>query len=90
MLKCHLHAKDDVRSILLDLFRIPFFNLVVKNEIKTPAPPPQFAIHQTDATSVLIEAIVSTDKPVLFEDVFDVYSKRETINDDEWIKVCTF
>ncbi len=63
---------------------------MVKDEVKIRAPPPQFAIHQTDATSVLIEAIVSTDKPVLFEDVFDVYSKRETIDDNEWIKVCTF
>ncbi len=60
---------------------------MVKNEAKIPVPPPQFAIHQTDPTSVLIEAIVPTDKPVLFEDVFDVYSKKET-NDDDWIKVC--
>ncbi|CAF3015656.1 unnamed protein product [Rotaria sp. Silwood2] len=60
----------------------------VKDEAKTRVPPPQFAIHQTDATTVLIEAIVSTDKPASFEDVFDVYSKKETDNDD-WTKVGT-
>jgi len=64
-----------------------FFNLVVKDEIKTSAPPSQFAIHQTDGKTVLIEAIVPTDKPASFEDVFDVYSKKE-IADSDWIKVC--
>src|SRR5690242_6837627 len=59
-------------------FNLLLFYLVVKNEAKTPVPPPQFAIHQTDPTSVLIEAIVPTDKPVLFEDSFDIYSKKET------------
>ena len=60
--------------------------LVVKNEAKTPAPPPQFAIHQTDPTSVLIEAIIPSDKPASFDDVFDVYTKKET-TDDQWTKV---
>lgn len=60
---------------------------MVKNEKKQPVPPPEFAIHHTDATTVLIEAIVPTDRPVSFEDVFDVYSKKETA-DDEWTKVC--
>ncbi len=60
---------------------------MVKDEVKTRHPPPQFAIHQTDPTSVLIEAIVPTDKPVVFDDVFDVYSKKET-PDSEWTKVC--
>lgn len=67
-------------------FLIVFFYLVVKNEVKTPVPPPQFAIHQTDPTSVLIEAIIPSDKPASFEDVFDVYSKKET-TDDQWTKV---
>jgi hypothetical protein len=60
---------------------------VVKDEIKTSTPPSQFAIHQTDGKTVLIEAIVPTDKPASFEDVFDVYSKKETV-DSDWIKVC--
>jgi hypothetical protein len=60
---------------------------VVKNEVKTPVSPPQFVIHQTDPTSVLIEAIISTDKPASFDDIFDVYSKTET-TDDDWTKVC--
>lgn len=63
-------------------------NLVLKEEAKTRVAPPQFAIRQTDATSVLIEAIVPSDKPATFEDVFDVYSKKET-PDGEWKKVCT-
>jgi len=56
---------------------------VVKNEAKIPVPPPQFAIHHTDPTTILIEAIIPTDKPASFEDIFDVYSKKET-TDDEW------
>jgi hypothetical protein len=60
---------------------------VIRNESLTRPPPPQFAIHQTNPTSVLIEAIVPTDKPVLFDDVFDVYSKKETPGSD-WTKVC--
>ncbi|CAF4624325.1 unnamed protein product, partial [Rotaria magnacalcarata] len=60
----------------------------ITGEAKARAPPPQFAIHQTDATSVLIEAIVSSDKSATFEDVFDVYSMKET-DDDEWTKVAT-
>ncbi|CAF5218335.1 unnamed protein product [Rotaria magnacalcarata] len=60
----------------------------ITDEAKTRAPPPQFAIHQTDATSVLIEVIVSSDKSATFEDVFDVYSMKET-DDDEWTKVAT-
>jgi hypothetical protein len=55
-------------------------------KIKIPVPPPQFALHHTDPTTVLIEAIVPTDKSISFEDVFDVYSKKET-TDDDWTKV---
>jgi hypothetical protein len=74
---------------LFNLFLISsfFFNLVVKNEAKIPVPPPQFAIHHTDPTTILIEAIIPTDKPASFQDVFDVYSKKET-TDDEWTIVC--
>lgn len=65
-----------------------FCLLLVKKQAKPPAPPPQFAIHQTDPTTVLIEAIVPLDKPVSFEDVFDVYSKKETVEGGEdWVKV---
>lgn len=45
-------------------------------------------MHQIDATSVLIVAVVPTDKPALFDDAFDIYSKKETSNEDEWTKVC--
>ena len=62
---------------------------MVKNEGKTASVPPQFAIHQTDPTSILIEAIIPTDKPASFEDLFDVYSKKET-DDDQWTKVKAF
>jgi hypothetical protein len=74
---------------LFNLFLISsfFLILVVKNEAKIPVPPPQFAIHHTDPTTILIEAIIPTDKPASFEDVFDVYSKKET-TDDEWTIVC--
>lgn len=62
----------------------------LKKQAKPPAPPPQFAIHQTDPTTVLIEAIVPSDKPVSFEDVFDVYSKKETVEGGEdWVKIGT-
>ncbi|CAF3733063.1 unnamed protein product [Adineta steineri] len=61
---------------------------LVKNEVKTTAPPSQFAVHQTDPKTVFIEAILPTNKPALFEDVFDVYSKKETA-DSEWIKIGT-
>jgi hypothetical protein len=59
---------------------------VVKDEVKVSVPPPQFAIHQIDPTTVLIETVIPTDKSALFEDTFDVYSKKETSN-DEWTKV---
>lgn len=62
---------------------------MVKNEGKTASVPPQFAIHQTDPTSILIEAILPTDKPAAFEDLYDVYSKKET-GDDQWAKVTPF
>lgn len=63
-------------------------NLVVKDEAKTRAPPPQFAIHQIDATSVLILAIVPSDKAANFEDAFDIYAKKDTDHNDSWKKVC--
>ena len=59
---------------------------MVKNEAKIFVPPPQFAIHQIDPTSVFIEAIVPTDKPVAFDDTFDIYSKKDN-SDDQWTKV---
>lgn len=62
------------------------FHVVVKNEGKPISVPPQFAIHQTDPTSILIEAIIPTDKPADFDDLFDVYSKKET-DKDQWTKV---
>lgn len=66
---------------------VPLFRcLVVKNEAKKAAPPTQFAVHKTDATTVFIEAILPTDKPAMFEDVFEVYSKNE-VADDDWVKV---
>lgn len=73
---------------LIQFSIFPCLYLVVKNEAKTLASPPQFAIHQTDPTSVLIEAIIPSDKPASFDDVFDVYSKQETA-DDQWTKVGT-
>lgn len=59
---------------------------VMKNEIKSTQPPTQFAIHQTDPKTVFIEAILPSNKPAQFDDVFDVYSKKDTANDD-WVKV---
>lgn len=59
---------------------------MVKNEGKPISIPPQFAIHQTDPTSILIEAIIPADKPAEFDDAFDVYSKKESDN-DQWTKV---
>ena len=59
---------------------------MVKNEGKSISVPPQFAIHQTDPTSILIEAIIPADKPADFDDLFDVYSKKESDN-DQWTKV---
>ncbi|CAF3885816.1 unnamed protein product [Rotaria magnacalcarata] len=53
-----------------------------------PPPPPQFSIQKLDATSVLIEAVVPEEETPTFEDVFDVYSKNETM-DDDWTKVGT-
>ncbi|CAF0986242.1 unnamed protein product [Adineta ricciae] len=61
---------------------------LMKNEIKSSEPPTQFAIHQTDPKTVFIEAILPSNKPALFEDIFDVYSKKDTANDD-WVKVGT-
>ncbi|CAF0986559.1 unnamed protein product [Adineta ricciae] len=61
---------------------------LMKNEIKSTEPPTQFAIHQTDPKTVFIEAILPSNKPALFEDIFDVYSKKDTANDD-WVKVGT-
>ncbi|CAF0927437.1 unnamed protein product [Rotaria sordida] len=76
-------------SLVLDVKTPPLRKpKLVKDEAKKRVPPPQFAIHQTDPTSVLIEAIVPTDKLASFEDVFDVYSKKDTANDD-WTKVGT-
>ncbi|CAF4440365.1 unnamed protein product, partial [Adineta steineri] len=43
--------------------------------------------------SVLIEAIVPEEEPATFEDVFEVFSKKETTNNDDeesdWTKVGT-
>ena len=61
--------------------------LVVKNEAKLFVPPPQFAIHQIDQSSVLIEAIVPSDKPAAFEETYEIYSKKDNA-DDQWTKVC--
>lgn len=58
----------------------------MKNEAKLFVPPPQFAIHQIDQSSVLIEAIVPSDKPAAFEDAYDIYSKKDNA-DDQWTKV---
>ena len=60
---------------------------MVRDESIAVVIPPEFAVHQTDPTTVLIEVIVPTDKPISFEDVFDVYS-REVGTDGEWTKVC--
>ncbi|CAF3582941.1 unnamed protein product [Rotaria sp. Silwood1] len=82
-------ASTSQLSLVLDVKMPPSRKpRLVKDEAKKRVPPPQFAIHQTDATSVLIEAIVPNDKPASFEDVFDVYSKKETA-DDDWTKVGT-
>ena len=48
-------------------------------------PPPQFAIHQVDPTSVFIEAILPAEQVATFEDIFDIYSKTDT-EDDQWTK----
>lgn len=48
--------------------------------------PPQFAIHQIDPTSVFVEAVVPADRPASFDDVFDIYARKES-TDDEWVKV---
>ncbi|CAF0751621.1 unnamed protein product [Adineta ricciae] len=49
---------------------------------------PHFKLEKLDSTSVLIEAIVPEDEPATFEDVFDVYSKKETTEED-WTKIGT-
>ncbi|CAF4526123.1 unnamed protein product [Rotaria sp. Silwood1] len=60
-----------------------------KTESETPvAVPPRFSIQKLDSTSVLIEASVPGEEPAAFEDVFDVYSKNQT-TDDDWNKVGT-
>ncbi|UJR13707.1 hypothetical protein I4U23_000718 [Adineta vaga] len=61
---------------------------LMKNEIKSTAPPTQFAVHQTDPKTVFIEAILPSNKPALFDDIFDVYSKKDIL-DDDWVKVGT-
>jgi hypothetical protein len=66
------------------------FILVTKDEDETPvAAPPQFSIQKLDPSTVLIEAVVPEDEPATFEDVYDVYSKKETKDDDDndWSKV---
>jgi hypothetical protein len=92
MFKCHQQEKDDVsltKSLLIYLLFV--FNLVTKDESETPvATPPQFTIQKLDPTSVLIEAVIPPEEPAIFEDVYDVYSKNETIDDDDWTKVCHF
>ncbi|CAF3879351.1 unnamed protein product [Adineta steineri] len=64
-----------------------------KSETSTATTPHQFRIQKLDSTSVLIEAIVPEEEPATFEDVFEVFSKKETTdNDDEesdWTKVGT-
>lgn len=60
--------------------------IVVKNEAKIAIPPPQFAIHQVDPTTVFIEAILPAKLLAKFDDTFDIYSKSDT-NEDQWKKV---
>ncbi|CAF0875371.1 unnamed protein product [Rotaria sordida] len=61
-----------------------------KTETETPVTvQPQFSIQKLDSTSVLVEAIVPTEEPATFEDVYDIYSKNETTDDDDWNKVGT-
>ena len=64
------------------------FYLVDKDtdEVATPSVPPQFSMQKIDATSVLIEAVVPGDQPAAFEDVYDVFSKKDT-SEDDWAKV---
>ena len=78
-----------VRSNLSNSISFFIFNLVDKDESETPvSTPPQFSIQKLDPTSVLIEAIVPEDEqPAAFDDVYDVFSKKEKI-DDDWTKVC--
>lgn len=55
---------------------------------KIAIPPPQFAIHQVDPTRVFIEAILSKDQLERFDQIYDVYSKTDTEN-DQWTKIGT-
>lgn len=90
MLKCQQHEGDDVRSITLIyfyLFSLSFLVDKIENETPVAAPPPKFSIQKIDSTSVLIEAVVPAEEPATFENVFDVYSKKDTTEDD-WTKVC--
>ena len=36
----------------------------------------------------LLKQLFPEEEPATFEDVYDVYSKKETIDDDDWTKVC--
>lgn len=49
--------------------------------------PPQFSIQKLDTKTVLIQAVVpEEEQPAAFEDVFDVFSKKQA-PDEDWSKV---
>ena len=63
--------------------------IAIDNESETSITAlPEFSIQKLDSTSVLIEAVVSEGESATFEDIYDVYSKKEVV-DDDWTKVCS-
>ena len=70
------------------IYRILFiYCLCIANNENSITTSPQFSIQKLDSTSVLIEAVVPEEESTRFDDVFDVFSKKETVADD-WSKVC--
>lgn len=75
-------SKSKKKNVSFSTFFVFLLFLVAKIAI----PPPQFAIHQVDPTRVFIEAILSKDQLERFDQIYDVYSKTDTEN-DQWTKV---
>jgi hypothetical protein len=50
------------------------------------ATPPEFHLEKVDPTTVLIEAVMPDQQPATFDDVYDVFSKQDQV-DDDWSKV---
>jgi hypothetical protein len=67
-----------------------FVSVDITREKTSASSLPQFTIEKLDSTSVLIEGIMPSETLATFDDSFDIFSKKDIINNDddnEWTKV---